>query len=135
MVSVAQSKQRTGTHAVKAEARREVGCMTYGNPVMAVSCSRVPVWEHVINALLPGCQAGAREENRARPVYRLTAEARSSHVSLEVIERLSESSIAVLWRDATRCCYVDQVWISCRARVRGCCALTGEKIRRGDLVY
>jgi hypothetical protein len=52
-----------------------------------------------------------------------------------VIERLSVTSVAVLWQDATRCRYADQVWISCRARKKGRCALSGSVIHRDDFIY
>ncbi|MFC6947575.1 DUF3331 domain-containing protein [Paraburkholderia dipogonis] len=59
----------------------------------------------------------------------------SRHIQIEVLERLSDTSIAVLWQDATRCRYVDQVWICCRARIKGRCALSGATIRRDDAIY
>ena len=52
-----------------------------------------------------------------------------------MIERLSATSVAVSWQDATRCRYDEQVWISCRARLKGRCALSGEPIRRDDAIY
>ncbi len=97
---------------------------------------RVPVWEHVINTLL-ACHNHERadETHLARPACRVAACVPSPHAQIEVIERLTDSSIAVLWQDATRCRYADQVWISCRARMKGRCALSGSTIRRGDLVF
>jgi len=75
--------------------------------------SRTLVWNHVIERLVAGYR------------YR----------QVEVIERLSDTSIAVLWQDATLCRYADQVWISCRARLKGRCALSGATIRRNDPIY
>jgi hypothetical protein len=63
----------------------------------------------------------------------MAAYAPSTHILVEVIERLSDTSVAVLWQDATR--YDDQVWISYRARLKGHCALSGSEIRRDDLIY
>jgi hypothetical protein len=49
--------------------------------------------------------------------------------------RSIEPCAHALWQDATRCRYVDQVWIRCRARVKGRCALSGATIRRDEPVY
>ena len=96
----------------------------------------VSVWDHVIHGLLPNHRhEGARAACPTRPASRLAAYGLSSHIVVEVIERLSDTSIAVRWQDATRCRYGDQVWISCRARLRGRCALSGLAIRRDDLIY
>ncbi|SDG13455.1 DUF3331 domain-containing protein [Paraburkholderia phenazinium] len=97
---------------------------------------RVSVWDHVIHGLLPHhCHEGAGEPCPTRPASRVAAYGLSSHIVVEVIERLSDTSIAVRWQDATRCRYDDQVWISCRARLKGRCALSGLLIRRDDLIY
>jgi hypothetical protein len=94
------------------------------------------VWGHVVNALLAGeCHEAEGAAFVKIPVRRIPADTTSRHVQIEVIERLTESSIAVLWQDATRCRYLDQVWISCRARLKGRCALSGATIRRDDLIY
>lgn len=102
----------------------------------AFHANGVAVWSHVIDALVAGSGnegEGARHlQSRAdckRP-YVL-----SPHVQVNVIERLSDTSVSVRWRDATRCRYDDQIWISCRARSGGRCALSGATIRRHDFVY
>ncbi|WP_341316635.1 DUF3331 domain-containing protein [Paraburkholderia sp. IMGN_8] len=98
--------------------------------------ARAPVWDHVIGALLAGDgNEGAGEAYRAQPARRMAVYAPSPHIQVEVIERLSDTSIAVLWQDATRCRYAEQVWISCRARVKGRCSLSGVTIRRDDAIY
>ncbi|HEY0230821.1 MAG TPA: DUF3331 domain-containing protein, partial [Dokdonella sp.] len=99
---------------------------------------RSSVWDHVIHALLPGYRGESGESgeaSRERRTPRMAACVPSPHIQVEVIERLSETSVAVLWQDATRCRYDDQVWISCRARQKGYCALSGAVIRRDDLIY
>jgi hypothetical protein len=96
----------------------------------------VAVWDHVIHELLPHHRLqGAGEAYPARAASRVAAYGLSSHIVVEVIERLSETLIAVRWQDATRCRYDDQVWIGCRARLKGRCALSGLVIRRDDLIY
>ncbi|RDJ98051.1 DUF3331 domain-containing protein [Paraburkholderia lacunae] len=97
---------------------------------------RMPVWDHVIRALLAGhCDEDRRGPQLARPSNGIDAYATSPRVQVEVIERLSDTAVAVHWQDATRGRYADQVWISCRARVTGRCALSGAMIRRNDLIY
>ncbi|KAK45000.1 hypothetical protein BG58_21800 [Caballeronia jiangsuensis] len=56
-------------------------------------------------------------------------------VSIRVLERLSESTLALSWHDPTSFNYSEQVWALCTARKRGTCALSGQAIRRGQPVY
>ncbi|RKT21599.1 uncharacterized protein DUF3331 [Paraburkholderia sp. RAU2J] len=116
--------------------RHEARCASCEKTNATIDDIGASVWDHVIHALLPGYRSeGVREAYLARPASRHAAYAPSSHIRVEVIERLSGTSIAVLWQDATRCRYVDQVWISCRARVQGRCAVSGAVIRREDSIY
>lgn len=112
-------------------------CMTlHAEANATVGGRRTSVWDHVIHGLLPSYRSeGGTEASRSRRTSRVAAYAPSSHIQVEVIERLSDTSVAVLWQDATRCRYDDQVWISCRARLKGYCVLSGALIRRDDLVY
>lgn len=98
--------------------------------------SRTLVWNHVIERLVAGYRYDVEARAyRAVPLTREAASGPSRHRQVEVIERLSDTSIAVLWQDATLCRYADQVWISCRARLKGRCALSGATIRRNDPIY
>lgn len=98
--------------------------------------SRALVWNHVIERLVAGLRNDTQATAyRAVPLTREAASGPSRHRQVEVIERLSDTSIAVLWQDATLCRYADQVWISCRARLKGRCALSGATIRRNDPIY
>jgi hypothetical protein len=133
-------KPRTDALRPEAGSRREGCCAAGENP--AASCdagrdARAPVWDHVISRLLAGYRSEAEgEAYLLRPrIDRAALNAPSRHVQVEVIERLSDTSIAVLWQDATRCRYADQVWIACRARLKGRCALSGAIIRRNDPIY
>jgi hypothetical protein len=93
-------------------------------------------WSRMIDALRAGIDSTGEGEAYWQPrtegkrPYVL-----SRHVEVSVVERLSETSVSVRWRDATRCRYDDQIWISCRARSGGRCALSGAVIRRHDFVY
>jgi hypothetical protein len=57
------------------------------------------------------------------------------HAIATFVERLSERSILVNWCDPTSCHYCDQLWTRRSARSAGYCALTGDIITRGDVVY
>lgn len=126
-------------HTLQANGARQAACQASYEPGgAAFDDAGVSVWNHVIHALRRVERSdgeGAGEAFLLRPVSRRAAYALSPHVQVEVVERLSETSIAVLWQDATRCRYADQVWISCRARLKGRCALSGAVIRRDDMIY
>jgi hypothetical protein len=80
----------------------------------------------------PGCvgrplmQRAVREDHRSK-------DGRS--VSIRVLERLSESTLALSWHDPTSFNYSEQVWALCTARKGGTCVLSGQSIRRGQPVY
>jgi hypothetical protein len=97
---------------------------------------RGTVWGHVIAALVAGQRSASERKPRLQArTESMVPYAPSPHVQVRVIERLTETSVSVRWRDATRCHYDDQVWISCRARSNGRCALSGAAIRRHEFVY
>jgi hypothetical protein len=92
------------------------------------------VWDHVIRALRHGPDTPPRHEETRRGRGR-DAHTPSCNAQIEVLERLSDRTITILWQDATRCRYVDQVWTRCRARASGRCAITGAAIGRDDIVF
>lgn len=51
------------------------------------------------------------------------------------IERQGNSSALVSWCDPTMCHYIDQVWNQAIARRSGYCALTGQRIERGNTIF
>ncbi|MDR5774270.1 MULTISPECIES: DUF3331 domain-containing protein [unclassified Caballeronia] len=94
------------------------------------------VWTHVIDALQGGNDMAHRAALEALKRMRgRETQPFADHARIEVLERLSSRTIAILWQDATRCRYADQVWVRCQARKIGRCALTGAGIVRGDIVY
>ncbi|MGA7816127.1 DUF3331 domain-containing protein [Caballeronia sp.] len=56
-------------------------------------------------------------------------------VTVTLIDRPTESTATIAWRDPTHCCYGDQVWRACRSRVEGVCAMSGRAIYRNDVVF
>ena len=65
--------------------------------------------------------------------YRTSAD--NFHVSVELVERIDACTATISWRDATLCCYVDQVWRASRSRVTGVCAMSGRVIGPNDDVF
>src|ERR1044072_1695835 len=49
-------------------------------------------------------------------------------VQVQLIDRPSQSTATIAWRDSTHCSYGDQVWHACRARLAGVCATSGGAI-------
>ena len=64
-----------------------------------------------------------------------TGSSEGHRVSIRILERLSDSTLALSWHDPTSFNYSEQVWALCTARKRGTCALSGQAIRRGQPVY
>jgi hypothetical protein len=51
------------------------------------------------------------------------------------LEWQTDTTVLVSWSDATRGSYLDQTWRAGYARVGGVCALSGESVKRGDVVF
>jgi hypothetical protein len=56
-------------------------------------------------------------------------------VCVEILERLSPTSIVVSWADATSGRYGEQTWTLRSARRKGVCSLSGEPFAQGTPVY
>jgi len=78
------------------------------------------------------------------PLARMTSEAANRRRAaarswdaqgITLIRRHDKENISVCWSDPTYGRYSDQLWRVCTARRSAICALTGEKIRRGDAVF
>ncbi|WP_233863636.1 DUF3331 domain-containing protein [Paraburkholderia adhaesiva] len=90
-----------------------------GDPERSRSCKPVPVTR------------GASEVSSRRRAAVRSWDAQG----ITLIRRHDPESITVCWSDATYGRYSDQLWRVCTARRSSVCALTGEKIRRGDAVF
>jgi hypothetical protein len=80
-----------------------------------------------------GSRQAARNGKRSESHQALSAGGHRSKIT--AIERLDEVSALVSWCDPTMCHYVDQVWTRVIARGCGYCALTGERIQKGDAIF
>src|ERR1700722_11860289 len=56
-------------------------------------------------------------------------------VIVTLVERSTESTATIAWRDSTHCCYGDQGWRASRSRVEGVCAMSGRAINPNDAVF
>jgi Domain of unknown function (DUF3331) len=56
-------------------------------------------------------------------------------LKLTVLEYLANSLVVISWHDPTLCNYEEQVWSPALSRCSGRCALSGQRIVRGDAVY
>jgi hypothetical protein len=54
---------------------------------------------------------------------------------VKVLDRPSERTITISWRESTLCHYNDQIWRAGIAKHAGTCAVSGMHIERGDSVY
>jgi hypothetical protein len=54
---------------------------------------------------------------------------------IRVIDRPNPLTVTLDWRDSTKCCYREQLWVAARARVSGQCAMSGEPILPGDEIF
>jgi len=59
----------------------------------------------------------------------------SHHQVVSLIERTTSSTATFAWRDPTSCSYGEQIWRAARAKVSGICAISGARIKRGDLIF
>ncbi|SAK76045.1 DUF3331 domain-containing protein [Caballeronia ptereochthonis] len=99
---------------------------------MAEAAIALDPWTQTIFQLT-SLHEGARIE--APLLGRPVAQAGDRRVAVKLIERPSTTTVTIEWRDATHCCYGDQVWRAMRARNAGVCAMSGCAIRPGDAVY
>ncbi|MFC0397870.1 DUF3331 domain-containing protein [Paraburkholderia rhizosphaerae] len=81
-------------------------------------CDAIPASRHAQRRVTStGCADGERDAN------------------IRVLDRPTSRTAIVTWGDATSCHYGDQVWRVARASSDGFCALSGQQIHRGDVVY
>src|SRR5258708_1135997 len=105
--------------------------------------SRVDPWVQTIRLLSSGLRcpdAGADTTPVAKrgTCYGCEATASTSHLphlKVSLIERTTSFTVSIAWRDPTSCFYGAQIWRVASAEVSGICALSGQRIRRGDRIF
>jgi hypothetical protein len=68
-------------------------------------------------------------------VKRTASNASDTCATIRILERLSPSAVALSWHDPTWLNYAEQVWWMGGAPNNGRCAVSGERILRGQSVY
>jgi Domain of unknown function (DUF3331) len=77
----------------------------------------------------------ASNEAKPTPRARQSTEQALAQPVVRVIDRPSSVTAIVYWSDAATCHYGYQGWRVATAEKDGYCALSGEPVHRGDLVY
>ncbi|WP_179402798.1 DUF3331 domain-containing protein [Burkholderia guangdongensis] len=96
----------------------------------AVSIDRV--WRNTMALVGAGERPPAPQRDRIHAGYRRDA---YHGCSIRILERQAATSATVAWMDATACCYGEQIWRRCIARRNGVCAISGQRIAKGDPIY
>ncbi|CAD6550857.1 hypothetical protein LMG27952_05081 [Paraburkholderia hiiakae] len=94
-------------------------------------------WKNIIDSLVDAndeVHSGAANQPHAN-VYRFCSRTERAQVTVKLIECPTDDIVTIEWRDATKCCYREQIWRRGKANASGYCVLSGAKIRRGDDVY
>ncbi|WP_245253750.1 DUF3331 domain-containing protein [Paraburkholderia sp. LEh10] len=106
---------------------------------MLLDANLVDPWTRTINLLsLPSDPPCTIEEPIDQPPRRRApteSNAATWEPSVSVIDRPSALTVVLDWRDPTKCCYREQLWVAARARVSGRCAMTGAAIEPGDDIF
>ncbi|MFM0336093.1 DUF3331 domain-containing protein [Paraburkholderia fungorum] len=68
-------------------------------------------------------------------VKRTARNARGTCATIRILERLSASTVSLSWHDPTSLNYAEQVWWMGGAPKSGRCAVSGERILKGQSVY
>jgi hypothetical protein len=93
-------------------------------------------WASVVLGLLSSPASRQSVPHRTRCGSRTTADPDTfRHCTVKIEERLANAAFALSWSDPTQCSYREQVWKRAIARKSGVCALSGERIKRGDAVF
>ncbi|WP_089163283.1 DUF3331 domain-containing protein [Caballeronia sordidicola] len=88
-------------------------------------------WMRIAQSLL----AAASSHRSATPRRRFVDSDELAQAFVRVLERPTPKTAWILWRNAGRCHYGEQMWIRGNATVAGQCALSGQPVKRGDRIY
>jgi hypothetical protein len=105
--------------------------------------SGIDPWIQTIQLLSPGSQLPDVDDQRTFTARRRASSGCKSafsadpshHQVVSLIERTTSSTATFAWRDPTSCSYGEQIWRAARAKVSGICAISGARIKRGDLIF
>jgi hypothetical protein len=101
--------------------------------------SEFNTWTRIVGSLSGEAGTCAEPQRAARTPRRPrgAAPSRSSDGNSAVValEMSDDCALIISWSDATRGRYAYQRWVIGTSRGKGCCALSGCTIQRGDRVY
>jgi hypothetical protein len=95
-------------------------------------------WTRIVGSLsgeLATCAEPQRAARRPRPPRGAAPTRLDGCSSVVALEMSDDYALIISWSDATRGRYAYQRWVIGTSRGRGCCALSGCTIYRGDRVY
>lgn len=91
--------------------------------------------DHSSGLRLSDPHSRAASKKRRGAVRQASRDARKACATIRILERLSTSTVSLSWRDPTSINYGEQVWWMGCARKSGHCAVSGERIVRGQSIY
>ncbi|SAK85513.1 hypothetical protein AWB77_04497 [Caballeronia fortuita] len=98
-------------------------------------CDRDP-WEQILESL-PSFDEDARGRNIS--TFRSNTQHydanRLTSAVIHVVDRPTDQTVIIYWSDASRCVYKDQLWRLSRAKRNGICALTNQRVAKGDSIF
>ncbi|WP_184031896.1 DUF3331 domain-containing protein [Paraburkholderia sp. Cpub6] len=99
----------------------------------------VAPWKSIVRSL---AQSGSQSLERILSTNLTTPTGTSSsddmhlrNATVNILERVSQSTVIVSWHDPTQCSYSFQLWRRFGATRPGICSLSGIIINRGDSIY
>ncbi|WP_408733896.1 DUF3331 domain-containing protein [Paraburkholderia tropica] len=94
-------------------------------------------WTHLVALLSQGAapQRGSEEDRKLRRQQTSTGTRWPRDVRIRILDRISDRCVTVDWCHPCSGHYGAQLWRECLASRSAVCALSGERIRRGDRVY
>jgi Domain of unknown function (DUF3331) len=113
------------------------------NRSMHAKYSRTDPWSQILGLLdslssaveRTRCDTVVAGGNAHRRMTSAACAAGKRDANIRVLDRPTSRTAIITWGDPTSCHYGDQVWRVARASNDGFCALSGQQIHRGDVVY
>ncbi len=121
----------------------KISMIAAGDGSMLAKLSRTDPWSQTLFLLDSLTSARDRRWDgtvhlACRPDRHVKIAARAEpkgEAKIRVIDRPTSRTAIVTWGDPTSCHYGDQVWRVAKAANDGFCALSGQQIHRGDVIY
>jgi hypothetical protein len=102
---------------------------------MLLHFSEDPAGKHRDRVTTDQCFIEKSTSRRKRQCTDHSIRRSNAPIKVQVVERLTETTISVTWHDSTSVNYMEQLWLLGSAHAAGICSLTGAPISRGQSVY